>query len=232
MIPYRTSITWRRLPWLTILIMGACLAVFLIQESLPPRAQWHFVGNFALIPRRYTDPGWALAQGLDPRNELPFLSSIFLHGGWIHLIANMWSLWLFGGVLEERMGALRFTLFYALCGIGASLAQFFANPASPVPTIGASGAIAGVMGAFITLWPRARVHLVLPIIVIPFFFTLPAWIYLGGWLVLQLFLGTAALVDPSAGGVAWWAHIGGFAAGWLLCGVLTPPKPAGPWGPR
>jgi membrane associated rhomboid family serine protease len=137
---------------------------------------------------------------------------MFLHGGWMHLIGNMWFLWLFGNNVEDSMGRGRFIAFYLLCGLGAALAQVFADPSSIVPMVGASGAISGVMGAYIVLYPRVRVFTLIPL---GFFITslaLPAWVMLGYWMVLQVVGG----LGGADAGVAFWAHVGGFVAGVVL----------------
>ena len=138
---------------------------------------------------------------------------MFLHGGWMHLVANMWTLWIFGDNVEDVMGPLRFLLFYVLCGLCALLMHVATNPESTVPVVGASGAIAGVMGAYFFLYPHARVLILVPLFIISFFFEIPAVFYLLLWFVTQVFSG---LADGGGAGVAWWAHIGGFVAGMLL----------------
>jgi membrane associated rhomboid family serine protease len=142
------------------------------------------------------------------------VTAMFLHGGWMHLIGNMLYLWIFGNNVEDAMGHGRFIAFYAVCGLAAAAAQAALDPASRIPMIGASGAIAGVLGAYALLYPRAKVLVLIPIFVIFTTVRLPALWVLGGWFVLQLING--ALADPAGGGVAWWAHIGGFAAGLAL----------------
>jgi membrane associated rhomboid family serine protease len=150
-------------------------------------------------------------------NYFTLLSSMFLHGGWMHIIGNMWSLWIFGDNVEDRMGRGGFLLFYLLSGLAAGAVHVVTNPASRVPTVGASGAIAGVMGAYLLLFPHASVVTMVPI----FFFLqvveIPAVFFLGFWFLSQLFSGTLSLAaaGPQAAGVAWWAHIGGFVVGFL-----------------
>jgi membrane associated rhomboid family serine protease len=171
----------------------------------------------AFIPARF----WY--SPLHPVNVIGMFFSMFLHGGWLHLGGNMLYLWIFGDNIEDRLGHFRYLLFYLLCGIAATLAHAVANPASRMPSIGASGAIAGVLGAYILLFPKARVTTLIPIF---FFITIreiPAVIVLGLWFVLQLFVGVASLgVEDAAntGGVAYFAHIGGFVAGMVLVAVM------------
>ena len=156
-------------------------------------------------------------------NWLTPLTSMFLHGGWFHLIGNMWFLWIFGNNVEDAMGHARFAIFYALCGLAAAAAQVLSNPSSPMPMVGASGAIGGVMGAYIVLYPRVRVHMLL---VLGFYVTtvaVPAYFMLGYWFLVQLIGGTASLASEG-GGVAFWAHVGGFAAGALLIFLFRDPR--------
>jgi membrane associated rhomboid family serine protease len=172
---------------------------------------------------------WVLIQGLGSEPALTRadcilggtptwytpVTSMFLHGGWLHLIGNMWFLWVFGNNIEDSMGYLRYILFYLICGLGAAAAQMVVNPASTIPMVGASGAISGIMGAYIVLYPRVRVHM---LVFLGFFITtiaVPAWVMLGYWFLLQVLGGLPALAQES-GGVAFWAHAGGFIAGMVL----------------
>jgi membrane associated rhomboid family serine protease len=150
------------------------------------------------------------------------LTSMFLHGGWLHLLGNMWFLWVFGNNVEDSMGRVRFVFFYLLCGLAAALAQIMSNLASPVPMVGASGAIGGVMGAYAFLYPRARVHMLLILGIFVTRANWPAWVVLGYWFLLQI-LGGLPSVEAEGGGVAFWAHVGGFVAGLLLCILLRDP---------
>jgi membrane associated rhomboid family serine protease len=139
-------------------------------------------------------------------------TSMFLHGGWLHLIGNLWFLWVFGNNVEDAMGHVRFFVFYVLCGVAAAVAQVVVDPASPVPMVGASGAISGVMGAYAILYPRVRIHTLVVLVVLFFRVAVPAWVMMGYWFLLQLLSTSMGQV----GGVAFWAHIGGFVAGVLL----------------
>jgi membrane associated rhomboid family serine protease len=139
---------------------------------------------------------------------------MFLHGGWLHLLGNLWFLWVFGNNVEDSMGPARFVAFYLLCGVVAAAAQVAANPDSVIPMVGASGAISGVMGAYIVLYPRVRVHM-FTWFIIPFRFVMPAWLMLGYWFLLQV-IGGLPTLQAESGGVAFWAHAGGFVAGMLL----------------
>jgi membrane associated rhomboid family serine protease len=194
------------------------VAVFFYQLSLGPHGN-RFVYQFGAVPAVITG-----AQTLSSNIAIipPFLSiftSMFLHGGWMHLIGNMWFLWIFGNNIEEAMGSLRYIIFYLACGFLASSAQILFHMASPIPSIGASGAIAGVLGAYLMLYPRAKV---LTLVTLLFFIRLmwiPAGVILGLWFVIQLWSGSITGHQPG-GGIAFWAHVGGFLAGILLVGLF------------
>jgi membrane associated rhomboid family serine protease len=217
MLPIKDTIPRRNPPITTWLLILANSLVFLFEPRMPEYALERFFYFFGLVPARYSHPEWAVWVGLPIDDYWPFLTSIFLHGGWLHIIGNMWTLWIFGDNVEDRMGPVRFLFFYLLCGIAAGLVHWFSNPHSTVPAVGASGAIAGVMGAYFFLFPHARVIALVPVFFFPFFFEIPAVIYLGFWALSQVFSGTLALAGPSdVGGVAWWAHVGGFMAGMAM----------------
>jgi membrane associated rhomboid family serine protease len=220
MIPIRNAVPSRYPPVVTWLLIATNCLVFLLQNSLSPAELEEFLRDFALIPARYT---LALAYGdLSAADLFPFFSMMFLHGGWLHLIFNMWTLWLFGPTVEDRLGHGRYLAFYLACGLAASIAHVFFNPTSIVPALGASGAIAGVLGCYMRLFPLARVVVVVPIIFIPLFFEVYASVFVGLWFLIQIFQGALELVLPSSGGgVAWWAHVGGFVAGLTLGPLLV-----------
>ncbi len=232
MFPLRDSLPRQFFPWMVWTLITVNGLVFLLEVSLPPQWQQTFIYHFALVPARYTDPAWAIEHGLAPHNYLPFLSSQFLHGGWLHLILNMWTLWIFGPALEDRMGPLRFLVFYLLCGVVAGLFQFWFFPTSTIPTLGASGAIAGVIGAYAMRFPHARIIVMVPVLFFPFFFEIPALLFAGVWYLTQVLQGTNALLAPHlGGGVAWFAHIGGFLAGMGLYRFFLAPERDRPWFP-
>jgi membrane associated rhomboid family serine protease len=216
MIPIRDHIPTRQVPVLTILLIATNAAVFLFELLLSPRAQLEFTYAFGAIPY-YITHYWGLPTAVT------LVTSMFLHGGWLHILGNMLYLWIFGNNVEDAMGRLGFTVFYFACGLIAGLAQVYADPNSQVPGIGASGAIAGVLGAYLVLYPRARVD---TLFIIGFFIQLssvPAVVVLGFWFVLQLLNGVLSLGMAQAGGVAWFAHVGGFVAGLILVNVFAPP---------
>jgi membrane associated rhomboid family serine protease len=206
------------------------LVWFLVEGAGSPLAVARSVCNLGLIPGELTGllrPGmrFPLGEGLvcviDPGTQASHvLTSMFLHGSWMHLLGNMWFLWLFGNNIEDSMTRPRFVAFYLLSGLAAALAQVMANPASEVPMVGASGAISGVMGAYLILFPRVRVFAVIPLGFYLHQMTLPAWGMLLYWAFLQFAGGLTSLASEQSGGVAFWAHLGGFAAGVVLVKVF------------
>jgi membrane associated rhomboid family serine protease len=206
MFPIRDHNPSQRTPYVTLSLIALNVLIFVLGLVLfqDQRALSQLYFDYALLPIR-------LSNG---ENYPALVTSLFLHGGFMHLAGNMLFLWIFGDNLEDEMGHIPFLVFYLACGIGASLAQFAVDPASAIPTIGASGAIAGVMGGYLLLYPKARVDVFLFLIVFFRIFPIPAWIMLGLWFALQLFNGFA--VDTSGGGVAYWAHAGGFIIGFLF----------------
>ncbi len=218
MIPLRDNIPSRHPPLITYLLIGANVLVFLFQLSLTRGELERLIFTYGFIPGRF------VAQlGEAPLTALftPVLASMFLHGGWLHLISNVWSLFIFGDNVEDTLGAGLYLLFYLACGVVAALAQMAAGPFSPVPMIGASGAIGGVMGAYFALFPRARILTLVPVFMF-LIIEVPAYIFLGVWFVMQFLAGALAILGPGTqGGVAFWAHVGGFAAGYGLIRLLV-----------
>jgi membrane associated rhomboid family serine protease len=210
---------------MTWTLIAANCVVFLYQTGLGPADLEAFISRYALIPglyfSPYADPDFA------PSDYLPFFTNEFLHGGWLHLILNMWTLWLFGGTIEDRLGSMRYLVFYLACGVLASVTHAVFNSNSMIPAVGASGAIAGVLGCYIRLFPMARLLVLVPILFLPFFFEMPAIFFVLFWFLVQLLQGTTEFFVPSTGGgVAWWAHIGGFLAGLALGPLLVRRRPA------
>ena len=223
MIPVQNTVPIRFTPIVTWWLIGINCAVFFVQISLGPGELERFIYSFALIPARDIAPTPGLDAALS--QFLPFLSNTFLHAGWLHLILNMWTLWLFGPTVEDRLGRGRFLLFYLASGVLASLAHAVFNPNSTIPALGASGAISGVLGCYVGMFPFARLVVLVPILFFPFFFDMPAVIFAGLWFFIQLLQGTVDLFLPAlSGGVAWWAHIGGFVAGLVLGPLLHQPS--------
>jgi len=223
MFPLQDNIPSRRVPVVTYLLILANSVVFLFELSLSQQSLERLLYVFGVVPARFSNPAWGAQVGFTACSIVPFFTSMFLHGGWLHIIANMWTLWIFGDNVEDRMGHLRFLIFYLLCGVLGSILHVLTNLDSPVPTIGASGAIAGVLGAYFLLFPLAGVLVVFPVFFWPLFFELPAVLYLGFWFLSQFFAGTLSLVaTQNIGNVAWWAHVGGFFAGMALIPIFTP----------
>ena len=217
MFPLKDTVPRREAPFVMWALIGVNALAFFFEHSLGGPAFARFIELFALIPARYTSTEWSLAVGLDPHSYWPFLTYMFLHGGWLHIIGNMWFLWIFGDNVEDRMGHRRFLLFYLSCGVASVLFYMVIYPESTTPLIGASGAISGVMGAYILMFPTARVLTLIPIFIFPYIVELPSLIFIGFWFLFQLISGAFGMADPNAGqGIAWWAHIGGFIAGMIL----------------
>lgn len=218
MIPLRDENPSRTTPWITYVLVVANVVVYVYQIQVQlqggPQAYASFVTGYGLVPRLLTSPGlWAEATLPAP---LTVLTSMFVHGSLFHLLGNMLYLWIFGDNIEDSMGHARFLGFYLLCGVGAALAQVLVVPGSMVPMVGASGAIAGVLGAYLILYPRAQV---LTLVFLFFFIRvmyLPAVFLLGLWFLIQVMSATGG----SGAGVAWYAHIGGFVAGILTIGMF------------
>ena len=219
MIPLKDTVRARGFPVVTAALVGTNLLVFLIQLRLSPEASEGFLRLLGVVPARL------LAEPLSGE-WLTLFTSQFLHGGWLHLGSNLLALYVFGDNVEDRLGPWRFLLFYLACGVSAALVHIWFSPSSTVPTIGASGAISGVLAGYATLFPTARV-VTLPIFFIPWFFEVPALLWIGVWFASQLLSGFLMLsADTEAlGGIAWWAHVGGFVAGLMLIWPLRRPQP-------
>lgn len=222
MIPIRDTVPSSTFPIVTVVLIAINGLIFLYEAALGEQVN-RVVYEFGVIPARFFWEG-ELGRASIFERYFPFFTSMFLHGGWMHVISNMWFLWIFGDNIEDRLGRARFLAFYILCGLAAGLAHAYLNSDSRIPTVGASGAIAGVMGGYIVLYPHSRVLTLVPILFFIQFFEIPAVFFLGYWIVLQVFEGTASLMGPESGGVAWWAHIGGFVIGALLVLLFKRPE--------
>lgn len=211
MIPYKDDNPTERFPYLTIALIGINILVFLIQITYPVRLE-RIVYSYGAIPRALLT--FREVQPIHPL--LTIFTSMFMHGSILHLASNMLYLWIFGNNIEDQLGYGKFILFYLLCGVAAAYSHALTNPSSTTPMIGASGAISGILGAYLLLFPRARVHTV---IFLGFFIQvvrLPAVVVIGFWIVLQFINGMVTASQVSHGGVAWFAHIGGFLVG-IFC---------------
>jgi membrane associated rhomboid family serine protease len=208
MIPLYDTVRTRRFPVINLLLIAANVLVFFYESQLSPSALERFIFTWGMVPARLTS---------DPASAWPTIfTAMFMHGGWFHLLSNMWFLFIFGDNVEARLGGIRYLIFYLLSGVAAVLLQTYLLPTSQVPMIGASGAIAGVLGAYLVLFPRSRIASLVPILFIFTIIEIPAVIFLIFWFITQLYSGLFAMQGANASGIAWWAHIGGFAFGIIM----------------
>lgn len=210
MIPLRDVIRSRTRPVVTVSLIVVNALAFLYEQSLTTREFERFIMAWGLVPAAFS---W-----------VTLFTSMFLHGGWMHILGNMLYLWIFGDNVEDRMGHGRFLVFYLLCGVGAAMLQMWFSPGSRLPMVGASGAIAGVLGAYLVLFPRSRVLTLVPVFVFIHIIEVPAIVLLGFWFVLQLMSGVGNLGRADVGGVAFWAHAGGFVVGMLAVWFFKRPE--------
>lgn len=252
MFPLYDTVPHRRFPWITLLIIVANVAILIWVQRLPPRQYAEFVVQHGFVPKRLqqlSDPKLVVPVDIGPMEEnrpvglpakpdlvqLPanppaiyasMFTMMFLHAGWLHLLSNMWFLWIFGNNVEDRLGHFIFLFFYVLGGLFALFLHWAIEPNSTMPVLGASGAVAAVLGAYAITYPTAKVRTLI-FLGLVFLVDIPALVFLGLWFVLQLLEGLAVLGGAVEGGVAWWAHVGGFAAGLILMPILslgsTPP---------
>ena len=212
MIPLRDTTRSSNYPVVNTLLIAMNVLIFFVQMTQGPRLNL-FIFTYGLVPARYSSP--EIAHYFTSLQQIfSFVSFMFLHGGFLHLLGNMWSLYIFGDNVEDRLGPVRYFFFYLLCGWASGLFHLFTNWQSQIPTIGASGAIAGVMGAYFLLYPRSKILTLIPIFFIPYFIEIPAFFFLGLWFAIQFL--SAAGSQGQTGGIAWWAHIGGFISGIIL----------------
>ncbi len=223
MIPIRDTIQSKSYPLTNNVLIGINAAVYLLQMTQGSSLNEFFL-IYGLVPARYTVPEISRYFSFG-QQAFSLLSFMFLHGGFLHLLGNMWSLYIFGDNVEDRLGSARYLLFYLLCGLISGLFHLALNAHSQIPTIGASGAIAGVMGAYFILYPHSRILTLIPIFFIPYFVEIPAFVFLGIWFLLQFM--SAAGPQAQSSGVAWWAHIGGFAFGLLALKLFLKMPPMG-----
>ena len=208
MFPLYDTVRSRKFPLINVTLIVANVLAFLYELQLGEPALKEFIFEWGLTPSRFVN---------DPTTAWIYIfSSMFLHGGWFHIINNMWVLYIFGDNVEARMGGIRYLIFYLLSGIAAGILQSYILPSSEVPMIGASGAIAGVLGAYLILYPNSRIASLVPIFFIFTIIEIPAFVFLLFWFVSQLYSGLFAIQGGGASGIAWWAHIGGFMFGLLM----------------
>lgn len=242
MLPLRDSIPSRTVPVVNYVVIALCALVFFFQAQEPPEGP-SLAEQYGMIPARVRNPqaevnipvAREVVQGPRGIEEIihtrpavaapippiwTMLTCIFLHGGFMHLLGNTWFLFIFGDNVEDRFGHIGYAVFYTVCGVAASAVHYLSAPGSAVPTVGASGAIAGVMGAYFVWYPRSHVQALVPIVFIMQIIVVPAPLFLGLWFLMQAFQGASTIGGAEAGGVAWWAHIGGFVVGAALAWVL------------
>lgn len=222
MIPIKDLTPRRSVPIITILLIVANFVVFFYEISLPPRAGDAFVMSYAMVPVKiqYALAGTHHVTLLQAAASL--FTCMFLHGGWMHIIGNMWFLWIFGGNVEDRLGSIGYLLTYLVCGIGSSVSELMFTWGSHIPSLGASGAISGVLGAYIVFFPSSRILTLVPFIIF-FIARIPAFIFIGLWFLIQFLSGVGSLggsASSATGGVAWWAHVGGFLLGLIIAKMV------------
>jgi len=224
MIPLKNLRPRIHFPTITVALIVANFLVFFYQLTLDPRALQSFIMTYSMVPARaqlaLAHSQYTLTQGF-----LPLFTSMFLHGGWLHIIGNMWFLWLFGPNVEDRLGHVPYLGFYLVCGLGAGIAQTVFSLGSTIPGLGASGAIAGVLGAYVVFFPSSRILTLVTLFFWWFFARLPAVLFIGLWFAVQFLSGLGSLGSAQAGGVAWWAHVGGFLLGMLLVSGMRRKQP-------
>jgi membrane associated rhomboid family serine protease len=212
-------------PVMTLLLIIVNVLIFIFQVSLPDRAAEAFINLYGMVPARVSlaiagHHHVTLEQAL-----VPLFTSMFLHGGWLHVLGNMWFLWIFGGQVEDRLGHFTYLVFYLICGLGSGIAQLTFSWSSKTPAIGASGAIAGVLGAYIVFFPSSRILTLVPLFIIWFTAQIPALVFIGLWFLIQFLSAISSLGAASMGGVAWWAHVGGFLLGVLIAQLFRVGRP-------
>jgi len=213
MIPIRDTAPCYSKPLVTWGIMTVCIIIFLAMQLMSDQLSYRLINLYGMVPIRYSNPEWSENYGLPFDGYFSFVSNLFLHSGWLHLIVNMWFLWIFSPSIEDRMGRLPFFIFYLTCGLLATILQWYFDPYLAIPVVGASGAIAGILGAYFFIYPMERVV----VFFFPVLFHIPAIAFLGLWVIFQLQDATTSIVVPGTTvDVAWWAHLGGFIAGCVL----------------
>lgn len=224
MIPLRDSIPRVHPSFAVWTLITVNTGIFLFELTLSSSQTFRFFHLYGFVPARFTNTDWAMLVGYPPGRWLTVLTHAFVHSDWLHFSFNMWSLWIFADNIEDVFGPIRFIVFYLLCGAGAVGLHYFLHMQDTQPVVGASGAIAGVMGAYFLLYPHAKVLLLIPIIIWPLIIEIPAVVYLGAWFGIQFVSGVSSLADSSSGGIAWWAHAGGFIAGVALLPIFLNKK--------
>ena len=219
MIPLKDKNPSYGFPVVNYLLIGANAAVFFYELSLGHGLDAFFI-KYGLVPSRYFE---MVAHHSDLLTRyVPFFTSMFIHGGWLHIIGNMWFLFIFGDNVEDKLGHRNYLVFYLLSGLAAGFLQTYLSAGSSIPTIGASGAISGVLGAYLVMFPRARIVTLIPIFIIFDIIDVSALLFIGFWFMMQFFSGVESVGQGMSGGIAWWAHVGGFVAGILMVPLFKP----------
>ena len=219
MIPLKDLNPRRSFPIVTLLLIIVNVLVFIHQITLSPPAGEAFVRTYGLVPAKVSLALSGRSHGME-QAFFPLLTCMFLHGGFLHIIGNMWFLWIFGDNVEDRLGSLPYLFFYLIAGIGSGISQLLFSWGSHVPSIGASGAISGVLGAYAVFFPGSRILALVPLLIIWFTWRVPAVIFIGLWFIAQFLSGVSSLGSQSMGGVAWWAHVGGFLIGVVVALIV------------
>ena len=236
MIPIRDDQPRSSTPFVTYFIVALNVAVFLFELWVGAQSQGMLnalMYEFGVVPSHVTGALGGSSDFSLTGAVIPILTSMFLHASWLHIIGNMWALWIFGDNIEDYLGHFGYLIFYLASGFAASVTHILLNAGSKIPSVGASGAIAGVMGAYFVLYPKARVLTIVPLIIFFTFWWLPAWIVLGYWFLVQFLSGAATAIAYSSetgGGIAFWAHVGGFVAGIVLIKLLPERRGRNPYG--
>ncbi len=217
MIPLKDKNPSHSFPFVNYLLIAANVAVFFYELSLGPGLDTFFV-KYGLVPSRYFQAVATHTHVI--ARYIPFFTSMFIHGGWLHIIGNMWFLFIFGDNVEDKLGHRKYLAFYVLSGLAAGTLQTYLSAGSSVPTIGASGAISGVLGAYLILFPRARIVTLIPLFFIFDIIDISAVLFIGFWFAIQFFSGILSVGHDVSGGIAWWAHVGGFIAGILMVRIF------------
>ncbi len=213
MIPIRDTAPCNSTPYVTWGLMAICSLIFVSMQLMPLELSTKILNLYGMVPNRYANPQWGLENGMPFDGYLSFLTNLFLHGNWMHILFNLWFMWIFGDNVEDRMGRWRFLAFYLICGLLATLMQWYASPTLIIPVVGASGAIAGVLAAYYFIYPYERVV----VFFFPIVLQVPAVLFLGLWVIFQLYhITSSTYVKGIEMDSAWWAHVGGFIAGAIL----------------
>ncbi len=222
MIPFRDTLEVQNTPYVTWGLMAINIAVFGYFQTLSDGEVFAIFQQYGLVPSRYNNPMWAIITKISANNYWPFVLNLFMHASGLHLLMNMWMLWIFGDDIEDVMGRFRFLLFYFFSGVGANLVVLIVAANSPIPVIGASGALAGILGAYIFIFPYAKIVIWIPILFLPIFIELPAISFLGAWVIFQLNDATTTFSSEEMTSLGWVGHLAGFFIGAIIFRLFLP----------